>query len=68
MVQSRRAHSSERLFSTGVPVRATLAGAGISRSALAVAENGFLTCCASSATTIPHSCAASRAALVRRVP
>ncbi len=38
VVQSRRAHSSERLFSTGVPVSATRAGDGIVRRAFAVAE------------------------------
>lgn len=54
VVQSSRAHSSERLFSTGVPVSATRAGDGIVRSALAVAEKGFLMCCASSATTMPQ--------------
>ncbi|CAM5432029.1 hypothetical protein SRIMM317S_05615 [Streptomyces rimosus subsp. rimosus] len=51
VVQSRTAHSSDRLFSTGVPVSATRAPAGRVRSALAVAENGFFTCWASSATT-----------------
>ena len=54
VVQSSSAQSSERLFSTGVPVRATRAGAGIVRRALAVAEYGFLTCWASSATTMPQ--------------
>ncbi len=68
VVQSSSAHSSERLFSTGVPVSATLAGAGTVRSAFAVAECGFLTCCASSATTMPQLCSASRGALARIVP
>ncbi len=68
VVQSSSAHSSERLFSTGVPVSATRAGAGIVRRAFAVAELGFLTCCASSATTMPQGCPASREALARIVP
>ncbi len=68
VVQSSRAHSSERLFSTGVPVRATRAGAGMVRRALAVAECGFLTCWASSATTMPQGAAASWSAAERMVP
>ncbi|CAM5370223.1 hypothetical protein STANM309S_02910 [Streptomyces tanashiensis] len=55
VVQSRIAHSSERLFSTGVPDSATRARAPMVRSCRAVAEYGFLTCCASSATTSPSS-------------
>ncbi len=51
IAQSRIAQSSVRLFSTGVPVSATRAVLGIVRSALAVEERAFLTCCASSATT-----------------
>lgn len=68
VVQSSRAQSSERLFSTGVPVRATLAGAGMVRSAFAVEDWGFFTCWASSATISPQPWPASCAALERIVP
>ena len=67
VVQSSSAHSSERLFSTGVPVSATRAGVGIVRSAFAVAEYGFLTCCASSATTMPQVRARPASAAVDRI-
>jgi hypothetical protein len=59
VVQSRIDHSSTRSFSTGVPVSATRAADGMRRSAAAVPDAGFFTCCASSATTRPHRCAAS---------
>ncbi len=68
VVQSRIAHSSVRLFSTGVPVRATRAREGIVRNCLAVAACGFLTCCASSMTTMPQAAPASRGASSRIVP
>ncbi len=68
MVQSRIAHSSDRLFSTGVPVSATRARAPIERSSRAVAEYGFFTCWASSATTMPHGTSPSRRASRRIVP
>ena len=41
MAQSRIAHSSDSLFSTGVPVRATLAADGNVRNERAVRDNGF---------------------------
>ena len=55
VAQSRIAQSSVRLFSTGVPVSATRAALGIARSARAVEDRAFLTCCASSATTRSHA-------------
>ena len=54
IAQSRIAHSSVRLFSTGVPVSATRAALGIVRSAREVEDCAFFTCCASSATTRSH--------------
>ena len=68
ITQSRIAHSSVRLFSIGVPVSATRTGLGILRSALAVEERAFLTCCASSATTRSQPTSASSAWLTRMVP
>ena len=68
IAQSRIAHSSVRLFSTGVPVSATRAALGMVRSARAVEDWAFLTCCASSATTRPHGTAASCSASLRIVP
>ena len=61
VAQSRIAHSSVRLFSTGVPVSATRARLGIDRSARAVEERAFLTCWASSATTRSQRASASAA-------
>ena len=62
VAQSRIDHSSVSSFSTGVPVSATRAADGIVRSSRAVAERGFLTCWASSATTRSHATPASVAA------
>ena len=68
VAQSRIAHSSVRLFSTGVPVIAIRAPCGIERSARAVEDRAFFTCCASSATTSPHRTSASASAETRMVP
>ena len=47
--------SSDNLFSTGVPVSATRRPARSRRTAWAWAVPEFLTCCASSRTSRPHS-------------
>ena len=60
MVQSSSAHRSERRFSTGVPVRANRARAGMARRARAVCDDGFLTAWASSATTRSQPTSARR--------
>jgi hypothetical protein len=48
-------HSSDRRFSTGVPVRATRPVAVRRRAARAVRAAGFLICWASSSTTTSQS-------------
>ena len=68
ITQSRIAQSSVRLFSIGVPVRATRTVLGIRRSAFAVDDRAFLTCCASSATTRSQRTSASSSWLTRMVP
>ena len=52
-------HSSERRFSTGVPVRATRYSARSLRIACVCLAEGFLMFCASSRITPPHSTARS---------
>ena len=54
LAKSNTARSSSSRFSTGVPVRATRCSAPIARRARATAVEGFLTVCASSATTRRH--------------
>jgi exodeoxyribonuclease V alpha subunit len=68
VVQSRIAHRSISRFSTGVPVSAIRACAGIARNLRAVWECGFFACWASSATTRPHSTAASSSASRNTTP
>ncbi len=68
VVQSSRAHRSERRFSTGVPGRAKRARAGMVRMARAVRDSGFLMAWASSATNIAHGRVASASASRRAMP
>ncbi len=56
--QSRIAHSSDRRFSTGVPVRAMRCPARSLRTARADRVAGFLTNCASSSTTVDQATSA----------
>jgi hypothetical protein len=62
------AQSSDRLFSTGVPVSAMRLRPGMRRSSRAVLDSAFLTICASSATTRSQAIPRSRRESSRIVP